>query len=573
MTPHTKIRGTAFADLLRGSARAEHMIGAKGNDTIHGNGGHDRLEGWGGNDRLYAMHGGGGLLAGHTGNDHLEARKVGFGQFHMYGGTGNDRIVTHLYNAASGWGPQGFHVFGGAGADHFDFVDTRRTASLLVNRIDDLDLSRDRITVEGQAINLSNLPGHMRVLSYVGQQWLQIGPRIVIALEGARLATPTAQEVHFTTFPTDLSKLPTVAFYNPMNYVPYHLYRDLMPKMTHLADVPVSITGTAGADYLYEAIGKSNRISTGAGNDVIHAGKGHDTVLGGAGNDTIAGGSDRDQIWGDAGNDLIYGGTEADALSGGLGHDRLFGNSGADSLLGGHGNDVLTGGPGADRLDGGAGFDTADYGDATAGVRVDILMPSRNGGDAAGDVLISIEALSGSSHADQLLGNNAVNHLRGQAGHDLLDGRGGNDMLWGGVGNDTLIGGTGNDLLRGEAGADRLIGGAGRDTLDGGFGDRAPDTFVFLSASDSRPGAANRDTVIGFASGQDRIDLRAIDAHSGQAGDQAFSLAAGPRAHGVWTTRSSDGLILSADLNGDARPDFEIFLQGTTRLTATDLWL
>ena len=64
---------------------------------------------------------------------------------------------------------------------------------------------------------------------------------------------------------------------------------------------------------------------------------------------------------------------------------------------------------------------------------------SRNTGDAAGDVYISIEGLIGSARGDILEGNGESNQLRGNAGHDRLKGLGGHDGLYGGAGDDTLL--------------------------------------------------------------------------------------------------------------------------------------
>ena len=65
---------------------------------------------------------------------------------------------------------------------------------------------------------------------------------------------------------------------------------------------------------------------------------------------------------------------------------------------------------------------------------------------------------------------------------DWIDGKAGNDKLGGGDGNDTLIGGT------------------GKDTLTGGNGS---DEFRFVSGL----GAGNRDRIVDFVHGQDRIGL------------------------------------------------------------------
>ena len=42
-------------------------------------------------------------LSGSVGNDILEAEKTGFGQYHMYGASGDDLLLMHLTNK-EGWG-------------------------------------------------------------------------------------------------------------------------------------------------------------------------------------------------------------------------------------------------------------------------------------------------------------------------------------------------------------------------------------------------------------------------------------------------------------------------------------
>ncbi len=106
--------------------------------------------------------------------------------------------------------------------------------------------------------------------------------------------------------------------------------------------------------------------------------------------------------------------------------DHLIGNALANELSGGAGDDTLTGGGGADRLNGGAGSDTADYADATSGVRLGLA-----GGRSGGDTYVSIENLAGSGFGDRLTGNGAANVLTGQGGNDTIDGGRGDDTLLG----------------------------------------------------------------------------------------------------------------------------------------------
>jgi Ca2+-binding RTX toxin-like protein len=161
-----------------------------------------------------------------------------------------------------------------------------------------------------------------------------------------------------------------------------------------------------------------------------------------------------------------------------------------------------------------------------------------------------------------------------------LNGLGGNDTLIGLDGGDTLSGGNGSDNLQGGGGLDRLIGGNGSDDLTGGVG---ADSFAFNAKTESVRGAA-RDSILDFSHDEgDRIDLGAIDANSGKAGNQDFhfvdgddlsqSFAAYHRSHakGAWAgvIRVTADNIVQADINGDGKADFEIAVQGD-HLTKAD---
>lgn len=243
---------------------------------------------------------------------------------------------------------------------------------------------------------------------------------------------------------------------------------------------------------------------------------GQDLLTGNEGNDTLRGGLDNDTLSGAGGDDWLVGGAGADQLVGGGGQDTadysasgaltinlnnpssgarvstgdaqgdqigldievvkgsansatvFWGRASAESLLGGTEGDTFHGSDGADTLNGQGGDDTVDYSDSTA-VTVNMRTGVNTGGDAAGDVLSSIENIIGSAFGDQLTaGDQAVN-------------------FEGGIGNDTLLGGAANDTLSGGGGADSVSGGAGDDTLVLAKSDVA--TIVLLS------GGAGTDTL------------------------------------------------------------------------------
>jgi Ca2+-binding RTX toxin-like protein len=103
--------------------------------------------------------------------------------------------------------------------------------------------------------------------------------------------------------------------------------------------------------------------------------------------------------------------------------------------------------------------------------------------------LTSIENVTGTEHADIILGDKQPNRLSGggrgvgspvdpdsdlisgRRGSDRLDGGGGHDRLYGGGGSDEIHGQRGTDLVSGQRGNDRLYGERGRDDLQGGSGD------------------------------------------------------------------------------------------------------
>jgi len=207
-----------------------------------------------------------------------------------------------------------------------------------------------------------------------------------------------------------------------------------------LQDVGLPIlVPTSGADTLF-GFGTADNIALLGGNDIYNGLGGSDIVDGGAGDDTLIGGPGADTLNGGAGTDtadysdassgvsiLLWNGTgsgniaQGDVLTGienvtgssfndtlagangvsnvidGLaGGDLITGLSGNDSLISGAGADTLDGGAGADTLDGGAGSDIASYASASGAVVVNLLLGTGLGGDAAGDVLSSIERLTGS---------------------------------------------------------------------------------------------------------------------------------------------------------------------------------
>jgi Ca2+-binding RTX toxin-like protein len=280
-------------------------------------------------------------------------------------------------------------------------------------------------------------------------------------------------------------------------------------------------------DIAFEADG-NDFVAGGRGDDYLDGWIGDDVVIGGPGDDQILGSSGFDRLYGGGGADNIVGERDADVIFGGTENDTIDGGRGNDFVSGDAGNDVLRGGRGPDILDGGAGTDTAAYDTSIAAVRVRLGTGLAEGGDALGDALFGIENLTGSVFGDLLAGDATAN---------------------------TLLGNGGNDLLRGLAGADRLGGSTGADR------------FQYLALGDSTVAAGGRDTILDFAPAQgDRIELSAIDARSGTAGDQAFVLVGAFTGAQGQLRRQVNGTYtqLDGDVNGDGASDFRIVLAGFT---------
>jgi len=328
------------------------------------------------------------------------------------------------------------------------------------------------------------------------------------------------------------------------------------------------------------------------GNDHIMGGSGIDRFYGGDGNDTLQGGLGADQLFGEGGYDRVDyrdsasgvsinlstgvfsgGSAEGDSLTSieeivGSSHgDTVVAAEGGTTFFGVGGDDSMTGGAGLDRFYGGAGTDTIDYSASNSAVLVNLGTGRGQFGDAAGDQIVEVEAVIGSSHNDTLIGSSAGDSLDGGAGHDRVDYRsstagvslnlstglntGGTaagdtltniEEIVGSNLGDTLVaadsgtiffGVNGDDRMTGGAGLDRFYGGAGTDTIDysgsdsavfinlgtgrGQFGDAEGDQFADVEAA---VGSSHNDTLIGSSAGDsldggdghDRVDYRSSTA-------------------------------------------------------------
>ena len=247
--------------------------------------------------------------------------------------------------------------------------------------------------------------------------------------------------------------------------------------------------------------------------------------------------------------ELIWGSKDADTFIASAGADLIHGDGGSDTVSyeeSKHGVRVVLAGNSttttfdADGPDGAAntdddnafidatdeivdfwragGNDESATGTRPGAVQVDDSLTTTKS-YAEGDVLASIENVTGSRRDDVITGDGVINVLMGGDGNDELVGGALGDTLYGGAGNDMLGQTTlkaaedlngdedqddpgeaevaaitddaGDDTMHGGAGNDKLFGGTGDDTLNGGAGDDdltgggGIDTFVFGPGSGS----------------------------------------------------------------------------------------
>ena len=389
-----------------------------------------------------------------------------------------------------------------------------------------------------------------------------------------------------------------------------------------------TITTYNGVDKLYGGIGNdilkagnnSDYLYGDAGEDQLFGQNGNDKIFGGAGYDLLNGGTGNDRLFGNAGNDKLFGGLGSDWLDGGVGADRMVGNGGNDTYVVDNAGDTVVEvkGQGTDLVKSSITFSlqnqyienltltgtaaingTGNFlantlvGNNSANILNGLAGNDRLFGNGGDDTLFGgngNDVLKGGVGNDKLNAGNGNDSLFGNGGDDILNGHNGADKLDGGLGNDTLNGGSGNDILSGLAGDDslngaigddKLFGGAGADTFFGGLGadkmaagvDTAKDTFLYNSVAESRAVAAH-DQIFQFESGEDVIDLSAIDANNASAGDQAFTFTGlTATANSVWLETDGANLLVFADVTGDAVADFEIQMVNTSTLVETDFVL
>lgn len=589
--------------VLNGNLLANTLNGGAGNDTINGNGGNDTLNGNDGDDQLF----------GGTGTDVLNG---GAGADLLNGGTGNDAI------------------FGGDGDDTIEWTATSITLPIIGSNTVSQD-GRDRIdggangaagdtfVVNGDATNETfRLYTRDYWANDLGKGTANLHPDTQIIV--ARNGNPAAANFYANNVIAELRGIEEIVINGGGGNNTYLSFGDFTNTglsyntitiqggtgndtidITSLQsdhrivfrstggndrligtlrpqDVVVLIAGTVAADYVSTTNADGTTTLTGGGHSLTFVGTpriatadeeiadyvAEDTTapdtsapdlpeapeeepvdtetpeapeteapaagepevfFGTAAKDSYIGGSGRDIIFGDGGNDDILAGDGADMVFGDEGNDRVFGEGGNDYIVGGAGNDTAFGGGGDDVF-------AAEIGDGN-----DIYY-----GDDGSDTL-DLSAITANITAN--LGTGFMG--RGT----VSSAQSGEDVIWS---VENIVTGSGDDVI---TASDAV------NIMDGGEGDN---TFRFLSVK-----AADGDVIVGFNPG-DKLDLSGIDANSGVAGNQAFTITSGCLAGAgelMITLAQMDGedvTLVQGKTGTGEDDDFTITIKGNHDLGAGD---
>lgn len=267
-----------------------------------------------------------------------------------------------------------------------------------------------------------------------------------------------------------------------------------------LTNTLVSAGETMTFDAYFNAAGLTiDGSAISAGNLVIIASRGNDTLTTGGGADRIILGSSTgdwgvDHVNAGGGNDFVAADTvfAGDIFDGGAGIDTL-------NLIGGSPDDgtyVYAFTLGTTVLN----FETIQIG---AGLGLYEIAVTDAAVGAGGVLTFDASALFGTASSylqfdgtgeldgkfvvlggfgsDTLKGGAGADTLKGGFAADIVQGAGGADMLFGDDGNDVMDGGDGGDTINGGTGADKMSGGAGADKY---YVDNVGDRIVETASAD-----------------------------------------------------------------------------------------
>jgi Ca2+-binding RTX toxin-like protein len=526
------VGGDAQGDVL---TNIENLIGSDFNDVLTGNGVINVIDGGNGDD----------IITGGSNDDKL------------LGGAGNDTFVVEWSNSGDSYdGGDGIDTFSadipvlGAYAQEIDLaLGTNNWGDKFVN-VENLigGANNDKSWGTAGANSFWGRGGNDLLDGRAGNDKLygEDGVDTLIGGEGADLLDGGAG-------------VDTASYAASLVGVNVNLFTGLGVGGDAQGDVLTNIENVIGSALNDTIVSNAtaNVLAAGAGVDTLSYANSNVAVtanltlnsfLGGfAEGDIISG---FENLSGSAFDDLLTGDAQVNILDGGNGADRLWGMAGEDTLNGGFGNDRLNGGVGADKINGGDGVDVADYAGSTAGVTVSLMTNTGLNGDAQGDVLTSIENLSGSKFDDILTGNDSANRLAGGGGSDKIYGMGGDDVIFTGSGYDYIDGGTGVDTVSYESSIDRVV--VDLASGKGQYGDASRDVLV------------NVENLVGSKFGDTLFGSDVANRLNGMAGDDIISAGGG-----IDYVLGGGG---NDKLTGGAAADVFIFDGVFGNDTITDFW-
>ncbi|WP_426151233.1 M10 family metallopeptidase C-terminal domain-containing protein [Pseudomonas sp. DC3000-4b1] len=333
---------------------------------------------------------------------------------------------------------------------------------------------------------------------------------------------------------------------------------DTVHSIALQADGKIVLAGSAEENYGVLRLNADGSLDRSFGTLI----NGFEDLIGTSGDDVIMGSDVRENIIGYAGNDLIDGGRGAETIISGEGADVIRYTSLSDSYRSAStsfADAILDFNASLDRLDLSAlGF--TGFGNGHDGTLAIVQS------DSTGRTYLKSYDADAEGQRFQITLNGLYEDLLDQDNVLFsplsLEGSASADTLSGTAVSEVFSGLSGNDRLNGGAGDDVLLGGAGRDTLTGGSGD---DLFRFTSLTDSfrTTTTGYSDLITDFASGQDRLDLSALE-FTGLGNGRDGTLAIQVSADGSRTYIKS----YDADAQGQR---FEVTLAGNhADLASTD---
>ena len=528
-TNFENVRGSAFDDDLTGNGDANKLWGLGGDDTIEGGDGNDTIEGGAGADDMD-----GGYTDGDTGTDGNQANS----QMNTLSYAGSDAGVTVNLMTAS---TSGGHATGDTIVTYEELTPTEDDPS---NEVDVATFANvtgsmhdDHLTGNHHDNQLAGGAGDDTLrggASDAGARDNALALRgdVLVGGPGADLLDGGEDMNEKDNMVPDTSTGATPGAMVAAS-VDWAVYRDAMEGVS----VDLSTNRGTGGEAMGDRLVNIELVWGSQKDDTFIASDRADIIEGDGGSDTVS------YEASEMGVTVILG-THTRTVTGTRDADGVFpfavdDNPGAVARPGGVPKLNAAGNP----------FDATN-------VENEDTNPNVNG--AAGDLLGSIENLTGSAMGDTLTGDANPNVLKGMGGNDTLNGLAEQDKLYGGDGDDTLDGGTEADMLNGDAGDDTLRGGDGDDTLTGGsgnddlFGQGGGDTFVFSTAD-----AGDSDAILDFVIGDgDKIDLSAFDLTA----DQVIAA----------TTLRGTGTDAYVVINLEAHGGGRITIEDVTTLDALD---